>query len=382
MSLDVANPAGLAALAALPLPILLHLARRTEQRVTPFAALAWIGRRQPPRQRIRLAEWLLLALRLALIFAIALWWAEPVWHGSSPDADAVVLVAPEVDLTTLPEPLPDVERHWLAPGFPHLDARPPAGAQPLSSLLREFDASLAPGVRLLVVVPDPIDGLDGAALRLAHECRVIPVAGRQAASVPKEPATIAVALRFHEAAAPANATLRAAVAAWNAAEPDRFRLDAAAASAPIGADVAWLLQVDGVADAAVLAFAERGGTALTIAAADSDAPPLWRDEEGRVLARERRVGRGRLVELAAAPTPATFPAVLDPGFATTLRRLMSGESAAPRRGAAAAVAPSRIAAAAAAVPGQPLQAALALAVALLFLVERVLANGARLRGAG
>ena len=42
MSLALLLPAGLAALAALLLPLLVHLARRSEQRPTVFAALQWL----------------------------------------------------------------------------------------------------------------------------------------------------------------------------------------------------------------------------------------------------------------------------------------------------------------------------------------------------
>lgn len=384
MSLELLHPSGLAALAALPLPILLHLARRTEQRVTPFAALAWIGRRQPPRQRIRLAEWLLLALRLALIVALAAWWAAPVWHGGSARADVVVLVAADADLARLTEPLPDGERRWLVPGFPSLDAVPPATGAALPSLLRAFDADLAADASLVVVVPEIIDGMDGGALQLGHPVRWIVVPARAAASMPTAaaaPPAITIALGQAGGSAPSAAVLRATVAAWSAAEPGRYRLDETAATAPPDPAATWLFAVDGGADAA-RGFVEAGGTALVLAAADSDAPVAWRDDDGRVLARERRLGRGRLVELAAPLTPSRFPAVLDPDFPTALRHLLIGAAPAPGRAIAAAVAPTRNPGTAAGDGGRPLQSALALAIALLFLLERMLANGARLRGAG
>ena len=53
MSLAWLFPAGLAALASLLLPLLIHLARRDEQRLLDFAALRWLAARPRPRRRIR-----------------------------------------------------------------------------------------------------------------------------------------------------------------------------------------------------------------------------------------------------------------------------------------------------------------------------------------
>ena len=74
-------PAGLAALAALLLPLLLHLARRHEQTPTDFAALRWLRQKPKPRHRIRFDEWPLLLLRLLLLALLALWLAKPVLSG-------------------------------------------------------------------------------------------------------------------------------------------------------------------------------------------------------------------------------------------------------------------------------------------------------------
>src|SRR5690606_9148841 len=78
MSLALLLPAALAALGALLLPLLVHLARRSEQRPTDFAALRWLRRKPRPRRRIRFDERWLLALRLLLLALIALWLARPV----------------------------------------------------------------------------------------------------------------------------------------------------------------------------------------------------------------------------------------------------------------------------------------------------------------
>ena len=67
MSLLWLFPAGLAALATLLLPLLIHLARRDEQRLIDFAALRWLSAKPRPRRRIRFDEWPLLLLRLLLL---------------------------------------------------------------------------------------------------------------------------------------------------------------------------------------------------------------------------------------------------------------------------------------------------------------------------
>jgi hypothetical protein len=86
-------PAALAALATALLPLLIHLARRSEQRPTLFAALQWLRQKPKPRHRIRFDEWVLLALRVALVCLFALLLARPVLFGALSDAPYVA-VAP------------------------------------------------------------------------------------------------------------------------------------------------------------------------------------------------------------------------------------------------------------------------------------------------
>ena len=65
MNLAFLLPAGLAALAAVLLPLLIHLARRSEQRPTVFAALQWLRQKPKPRHRIRLTIQLKEQLRMS-----------------------------------------------------------------------------------------------------------------------------------------------------------------------------------------------------------------------------------------------------------------------------------------------------------------------------
>ena len=96
MNLAFLLPAAFAALAALLLPLLIHLARRSEQRPTDFAALRWLRAKPKPRRRIRFDEWPLLVARLLLLAALVLLLARPVLFGSAGDAPWVAVV-PGVD---------------------------------------------------------------------------------------------------------------------------------------------------------------------------------------------------------------------------------------------------------------------------------------------
>ncbi|MCK4413781.1 MAG: BatA domain-containing protein [Candidatus Eisenbacteria sp.] len=81
--LSFLNGAFLVALAAAALPILIHLLSRRRAREVPFSHLAFldeITRRKVRRMRLR--QWLLLALRTLAIVAIALALSRPVWHGA------------------------------------------------------------------------------------------------------------------------------------------------------------------------------------------------------------------------------------------------------------------------------------------------------------
>jgi len=76
------NGAFLVALAAAALPILIHLFSRRRAREMPFSQLRFldeITRRKI--RRLRLRQWLLLALRTLAIALIALALSRPVWHG-------------------------------------------------------------------------------------------------------------------------------------------------------------------------------------------------------------------------------------------------------------------------------------------------------------
>jgi hypothetical protein len=209
-------PAALAALAALLLPLLIHLARRSEQRPTDFAALRWLRQKPKPRHRIRFDEWPLLILRLLLLALLAVWLARPVLFGSASEAPWVA-VMPGIDAVQARAAVDDKKArlHWLAPGFPALDQPPPAaGSLPFASLLRQLDSELPAAVKLSVFVPERLQGADAQRPRLSRvvEWKVLP----GAMPAPKPLATPAPALivRYAEDHKEGLRYLRAATAAW------------------------------------------------------------------------------------------------------------------------------------------------------------------------
>jgi hypothetical protein len=385
MSLGLLLPAGLLALSALLIPLLLHLTRRTEQRPTVFAALRWLQASQRPRRQLRFDERPLLALRLLLLAALAALLAQPVLTGRFGGRDWVV-VAPGVGRADARAALdaPDADWRWLAPGFPALDRDPSEGTQFTSSLLRELDAQLPDRAALTVLVPTRLDGLDGErpALRRNVDWRVVDTEVATPAAAPPTPAALAV--RYEQADDPGLPYLRAAAAAWRATAPatgrDDVQADFATVAEPLGPGVRWLVWLaPGALPPDVRAWIEAGGTALLGAA--SQAPDaivgaaLWRDALGEVVVRGHALGSGRVLQLTRELVPAALPALLDPEFPDHLRALFDPPSR-PRTAFAATQAPRSGGPELSPAP-RPLHRWLALLVAILFLVERWLATSSR-----
>lgn len=405
MSLSLLLPAGLAALAALLLPLLVHLARRSTPRPVVFAALRWLQARPQPRRRYRFEEILLLVLRLLLLAALALLLAEPVLSGL-PDRTPRVLVAPGVDIGAARRELdrPEARWHQLAPGLPPLQdgaAPPPAQAaatsHSLSSLLREADATLPAGTPLTVLVPAVIRDADAERPVLSRpvEWRVVPTSGSIARTPPSSAAAPRLAVRHAPDRTAALRYLRAAGIAWQVANRQGGPPVPPARKPPAPVVVGttfeplpeerrhlvWL--VPGPLPETIRDWIRAGGTALL--AADTTAPGLaeaavvWRDAKGP-LARGARLGEGRILQLQRPLVPARMPVLLEPDFPEQLRRLLvdapppspswvDAQAHAPRTG----------------LPGwppaaRPLAPWLAMLVALLFLLERWVASGPR-RGA-
>jgi hypothetical protein len=396
VNLALLLPAGLAALTALLLPLLIHLARRSEQRPTAFAALRWLRQKPKPRHRIRFDEWPLLIVRLLLLTVLALLLARPVLFGAASE-DPWLVVAPGVDAqqARAADAPANARRHWLAPGFPALGAAPgdknaSATRTSVTSLLRETDASLAPGVALTVLVPAQLDGVDGQRPVLSRrvDWRVLPGATPKSSADATAPAPAsALSVRYAPQREPALRYLRAANAAWQTS-PDTTPAamqDVAPTTQPLAAKsrhLVWL--APGPVPQAVLDWVRAGGIALLDAQATfADAPPmvaLWRDGKGATLAEGAAYGTGRLIRLTRQFTPQEMPGLVEAYFPRHLHGLFEGSLPAPARVFAADHAPATGGSVFAPSP-RDLQPWLLVLIALLFVLERWMASGHRHRAA-
>lgn len=377
MTAGLLLPAALAALAALALPLLLHIARRSEQRRTDFAALQWLREHPRPRHRLRFDERLLLAARLVLLALLALWLARPVLFGSA-DARPWIVAIPGVDpAEARARARGKVRARWLAPGFPALDAAPPAGVIPFASLLRELDATLPSGVRLTVLAPQVLQGADAERPRLSRAIEWRVLGGTMPASAAaSSPPPMKLVVRHGGSDAAGARYLRAVALAWRSGAP----ADVAASSVPLPASarqLAWL--VPGRLPEVIRRWIESGGTALVAADTRLDlgqATIAWRDAEGVPLVEAASLGRGRVLRFARPLAPMAMPELLDPRFPERLRALFEAEGPPPSRVAARDYAPT-LGGVVAVHPARDLQPWLALLIAGVALVERWLATARR-----
>ncbi|HVJ36594.1 MAG TPA: BatA domain-containing protein [Stenotrophomonas sp.] len=383
MGLSLLFPLGLAALAAWLLPLLIHLARRQESRLTEFAALRWLRAQPRPRQRVRVDEWPLLLLRLLLLALLALLLAGLAWRDEDAQR-ARVLVAPGVALAAvralqLP---PDARQQWLAPGFPALDTPMPSAPQASASLLREFDASLPPDAPLSVVVPADWGAVDAQRPVLSRPVRWQVLDGHSPASSPTVAAPLRLALIGAAPADPAVRTLRALQAAWQggAALPHIEAAGPTSALRTPGTLAVWWRK--DALPPTWLAWVRDGGELLLAPATPWPAEAIphthWQDEDGAPLLTAAAFGRGRILRLPRGLDPATFPALLDARFAHDLAAQLR-PAPAPARAVAAEFSP-RHQARTWPRPPASLLPWLALLIALVFALERWWATAPR-RGA-
>lgn len=379
MTPGLLSPIALAALAALAIPLLIHISRRTESRTIDFAALRWLEARIRPRRRPRLNEILLLVLRLLLLALLALWLARPVLWGAE-DRRPVAAVAPGVSLDQARPLTPDRARLiWLAPGFPSATGDAPRHDAGLMSLIRQLDAETPPGVPITFILPPVLEDVDAERPRLTRRVgwRVAP----DTAPSPRRdmPAPPALTVRYAPDAADGIRYFRAAATAWT--EPGVTpAFDAQTTDQPVERAAQHLIWLsDAAPPEAVLTWVRRGGTALLAAAtpwpATGATTVAWRDPAGEPLAVAASLGDGRLIRLTRPLTPAANPALVEPTFPDALSRLLAPPPD-PARVRAVDHAPLT---GAAPYPRPPmdLRPWLALLIALLFLSERWLATSPR-----
>lgn len=367
MGVGLLFPAALAALLALLVPLAIHIARKSEQLPTDFAALRWLRSKPRPRSRLRFDEWPLLLLRLLLLALVALWLAQPVLSGAGNDTPYVAVVpGAQIDRAQFT----DARVHWLAPGFPPIEEATPTGPLPVASLIRQLDADLPTGTPLTILTPQVIDGADAARLHLSHKVdwRIVP--GTMPAPTTAAAPAPTVAIRFDAAHRPALRYLRAAAMSW---QPTGRTIDSAPFDSPLPDRqhvLIWL--AGGTLPDSVTDWITQGGTALI--ASDATAPkatpvPHWRDALGVPLVEGAPLGAGRWLRFTRPLRPADMPVLLDGDFPAQLRPLLAPSLSPPTRVAAADYAP---------LPGgrpydqqpEPLRPWLALLIALLLIAER------------
>ena len=432
MTLAWLLPIGFAALTAALLPLLVHLARRSEHRITDFAALRWLSAKPQPRRRVRFDEVPLLLLRLLLIAAIAALLARPALFGA-PDTRPWIVAAPQIDAGRLRDAArasgrTDMQVHWLMPGFPAMGATDtvaprdaaasstsPAQTATPSSLLRELDATLPTGTPMTVLVPATLDGVDGGRIRLSRavDWRVVSDAASPVSQLPVSPTSTPlpapIMVRHDPARAAALRYLRAAERAWavDAAPPIQAAatnppsnpaVDTTQRSTPSPPAVLRIATADVPLDPAIRTLVwlspsplpsavgewiAAGGHALVDVDTTLPATPTlsfeagtWRDDDSAPLVRTAVMGRGRISQWTRRLSPAAMPMLLDASFPAGLRALLSDAPAAPARVDARAHAPDSAARPFPDAP-RPLDGWLIAAIALLFAIERWMASGAR-----
>lgn len=377
-------PGALAALAAILIPLVIHIARRTEERPIEFAALRWLRQKPRPKSRLQFDERLLLAARMLLLILLALWLAAPVLFGANGTAPYVA-VAPGVDLSRAgmvsDTAVADYSRtHWLAPGFPALSDDGPVAAGPLTSLLRQLDADLPADTPLVVAVPEVMDGADAERPRLSRrvDWRVVPGAAPVARA---EPVPVpALSIRYDADHAGGLRYLRAAALAWQPAGRDAdLEVDGVDAALPrVTRRLIWL--GTGTPPTALLRWVESGGTALIGSKAvfpdDVDRVVVWRDALDRPLVQSARMGSGHLLQFTRRLAPAGMPELLEADFPVHLRAVLVPSKIRPTRVSAADHVPTMGARHVEPAP-RDLRPWLAVLIGLVLLGERWLATRRR-----
>lgn len=375
MTLGLTTPAALAALAALVLPLVIHLARRSDPDLVWFAALRFLEQRPRPRSRLRFDEWLLLIVRLLLIALIVLFLAQPLLDGVA-DRRPRVAVLPGAAAALPGATRGDVRGLWLAEGFPSLDQPAPPPPANFPSLLRELDADLPPGTPLTVIVPATLDGAGAERVRLSRRVtwRIVPHAAPRAAPAPATPRVPPLVLHVAPGREAEARYFQAVATAWG--KPAK-RL----ASAARPARDALLVWLDRDAlPPALREWVATGGTVLLPRDAAEPLPPgqpVWRDAQGRPIATAAMIGQGRAIRFVRLLRPLDLPLLLEPTFPAALVDTVTPPPPAPGRVAAAAYAPELGGPRPDRAPAVPLQPWLALAIAVLLLIERWLATTRR-----
>ena len=386
MNLSLLLPTALAALAAIAVPVLIHLSRRSEHKIIDFAALRWLQAFSRPQRKLVFQELLLLLLRILLIVAIALFLAKPVMHALIKPQHWVVVV-PGAEYQSIKDIASDksVAWHWLSDGYPSLDAPMPKAPQAFSSALRELDRVLPKASQLTLIVPEQLSGLDAERPRLSRPIawRVVP--GKMAADATAEllPTPPRLSIRYDHAHTDSLKYFRAANAAWHAGQnpvaTQTLSIEPADATLPSQQQtLLWL--VSGPVPDSVRQWIRSGGVAvLAHEAVLPDAKKsvvVWRNTNGQALLSGEPMGNGRVLQFTQSLSPPTMPELWDADFADRLQLALRAEPTAPSRALALNHVPRSGAPAWPEIP-KPLNDWLKIIIAVLFVLERWRASAAK-----
>jgi hypothetical protein len=357
--LAFATPAALLALAAVAIPIALHLWSRRTGRAVRVGSIALFAAAVPPAARRPQVDdpWLLL-VRCAVITLLALALAGPYRRSDVPPAGPLwALVAPDIVADARSAPLLDSLRSAGA------EIRPLAAGATIWSLLREADYTAPPGTRFVVVAPNRGAMGERPALRAETSWRVPPLRITErgtggedqnaARAWPTRTVTIYSDAGRREDARYVGAALRAA---GDASGKPAVVTQRDVAATPGDADwIVWLAEQP-VPDA-VLASVRGGATLLTDALADRgvervvrlrlaaatnpDAAspllrrvatpdhsrgvaPVWSDDAGLPVMTLTKEGAGRRFRFHGRFHPSWGDLVLHPAFPEAMTPLWAG----------------------------------------------------------
>ncbi|HEU4829230.1 MAG TPA: BatA domain-containing protein [Gemmatimonadales bacterium] len=290
-------PPGLAALAALLVPLLIHLARRRPRSPVLVGTLRHLpGSTAPRRARSRISEPLLLAVRMLVLALLALFIAQPFLDRHRPSR-------PPRALLVIPSAIPEVTLRRLLPALDSLQA---AGLEtrelPMADLwseLAELDAGLPPGSSIVVAAPFalPVTGARPALESAVSLHRFDWTRDSSSSGDATQALHVSViADTSHRVAAARH------VAAFQAVAERRGDSLVMEASSSDDGWIAWLS--DAAPSPAVLERVRAGGTLLTAGSASS---------AGHEAVTAQRLGSGLIIEAAAVgapPVDASFPELI------------------------------------------------------------------------